>query len=124
MDVIGLRRITGSLLLAIVFTATVVCVCAPAEIRAAANAHDCCHKSSQSSDRRPAQDCPSCSWSILRSAEPHGKTLIPDPGTQVNTISAIFQAIAPIQSFVTILMPDQRPNPPPTLFGLHCQLLS
>ncbi len=112
------------------FIASAWCICAPLAPQAVAAPkadHSCCEtKSAPTPIKQPAQDCPSCSWGVLRSAR-----LLPADhhlATPFDFSAAIFTAPVYIALPAIEVAPEslsRNTGPPPdTLVNLHCLILS
>ena len=119
-----MRRTTGWLLVALIAVATVICICAPTEAQTADELGSCCHQK-KTDQPHPGQDCPTCSWSVLRSARLQQTPTITNPTLAIHA-SALPTITAPfvVSQFAMQPCVCESPPPPPTLFDLHCQLLS
>jgi hypothetical protein len=123
------RQSTAIALTIVMFVATAWCICAPASNElASATSAPCCRVHNQPANvpQRPAQDCPSCSWSVLRSAG----VLKIDTTIDQPTMALAFAALpsppgVKVLSRVVPSIDAAAPSPPKqTLFDLHCQLLT
>ena len=129
------RRILAALLAVVMFVSTAWCICMPDSLPATTadpTEHSCCEKKPadepahhQPNSHQPAQDCPSCGWSILRSArlvdrQHHASDFVPTLAAFAITIDTT-PAIRTNATAPTFTAPLPRP---PTLLDLHCMLLT
>ena len=123
------KQITATALAVVMLTATAWCICTPTVsiARSTEAAAPCCQTPGHTTDvpHRPAQDCPSCSWSVLRSAgdlriAPHDRST--DARARLRRGSR-FRAGACVRRQFSAAATPALPPPERTLFDLHCQLL-